>query len=151
MTFVRFQPNSADLSPALQPGDLLRDFMSLHLPFLPQEKAGTNSWSPTLDIHADEDAFIVTLEAAGLEKSDFEISWHEGVLSIAGERKQGKDTAEKNYFRRERFFGRFSRSVSMPGDVQPDKITAAYQNGVLTVTLPKAERAKPKQIEVGVD
>lgn len=151
MTFVRFQPNSADLSPALRPGDLLRDCLSLHLPFLPHEKTGPTTWSPALDVHADKDAFIVTLEAAGLEKNDFEISWHDGVLSISGERKQEKDGAEKNYFRRERFFGRFSRSVSMPGDVQPDKITAAYQDGVLTVTLPKAEQAKPKQIEVGVN
>jgi HSP20 family protein len=151
MTFVRFQPKSADQSPALRPADLLRDFISLQFPFLPQEKAGTNTWSPALDLHADKDAFIVTLEAAGLEKSDFEISWHDGVLSIGGERKQQKDGPEKNYFRRERSFGRFSRSVSMPGDVQSDKITADYLDGVLTVTLPKAERAKPKQIEVGVN
>lgn len=151
MTFLRFQPESADLSPALRPGDLLRDIMSLQFPFLPQERAGKNTWSPTLDLHADKDAFIVTLEAPGLEKGDFEISWHDGVLSIGGERKQEKDGAEKHYFRRERLFGRFSRSISMPGDVQSDKITAAYQDGVLTVTLPKAEQAKPKQIEVGVN
>lgn len=151
MTFLRFQPESADLSPALRPEGLLRDFMSLQFPLLPQEKAGTNTWSPALDLHADKDTFIVTLEAAGLEKSDFEISWHDGVLSIGGERKQEKDGTEKNCFRCERSFGRFSRSVSMPGEVQSDKISASYRDGVLTVTLPKAEQAKPKQIEVGVN
>ena len=150
MTLIRFKPESADVSPALRPGDMLRDFMNLHFPFFPQEKAGMNTWSPALDVHDDKDAFTVTLEAPGLKKEDFEISWHDGVLSIAGERKEEKQTEEKNYFRRERFFGRFSRSVSLPAEVQAGNISAAYKDGILTVTLPKAEEAKPKHIEVGV-
>ena len=150
MTLIRFKPESADLSPALRPGDMLRDFMNLHFPFFPQEKAGMNTWSPALDVHDDKDAFTVTLEAPGLKKEDFEISWHDGVLGIAGERKEEKETGERNCFRRERLFGRFSRSISLPADVQSDKIAAAYQDGVLTVTLPKAEQAKPRQIEVSV-
>ena len=150
MTLIRFKPESADVSPAHSPGDLLRDFMNLHFPFFPQEKAGMNTWSPALDVHDDKDAFTVTLEAPGLKKEDFEISYHDGVLSIAGERKEEKEAEERNYFRRERFFGRFSRSVSLPAEVQPDKVAAAYKDGVLTVTLPKAEKAKPKQIEVSV-
>lgn len=139
------------MSPAHRPGDMLRDFMNLHFPFFPQEKAGTNTWSPALDVHDNKDAFTVSLEAPGLKKTDFAISWHDGVLTIAGERKAEKDGAERHCFRRERFFGRFSRSVSLPADVQCDKITAAYQDGVLTITLPKAEQAKPKQIEVNVN
>jgi HSP20 family protein len=150
MTLIRFKPESADVSPAQSPGDLLRDFMNLHFPFFPQEKAGMNTWSPALDVHDDKDAFTVTLEAPGLKKEDFEISYHDGVLSIAGERKEEKEAEERNYFRRERFFGRFSRSLSLPAEVQPDKVAAAYKDGVLTVTLPKAEKAKPKQIEVSV-
>jgi len=134
----------------LAPSDMLRDFMNLHFPFFPGEKAGMNTWSPALDVHDDKESFTVTLEAPGLKKEDFEISYHDGVLSIAGERKQEKEAKEKNYFRRERFFGRFSRSVSLPADVQGDKIGATYKDGVLTVTLPKAEEAKPKQIEVSV-
>jgi HSP20 family protein len=150
MTLIRFQPESADLTPAPNPGDLLRDFMNLHFPFFPREKAGMNTWSPALDVHDEKDTFSVNLEAPGLKKEDFEISWHDGVLSIAGERKEAKESTERNCFRRERFFGRFSRSISLPADVQADKITAAYQDGVLTVTLPKAEGAKPKHIEVSV-
>jgi HSP20 family protein len=150
MTLIRFQPQTADLAPALAPADLLRDFMNLHFPFFPKEKAGMNTWSPALDVHDDQESFTVTLEAPGLQKSDFEISYHDGVLSIAGERKEQKETKERAYFRRERFFGRFSRSVSLPADVQADRIAASYTDGVLTVTLPKAEEAKPKQIEVSV-
>lgn len=150
MTLIRFKPETADVSPALRPGDMLRDFMNLQFPFFPQEKAGMNTWSPALDVHDDKDTFTVTLEAPGLNKEDFEISWHNGVLSIAGERREEKEAEERNYFRRERSFGRFSRSVSLPADVQADKISAAYQNGILSVTLPKAEEAKPKHIEVSV-
>jgi HSP20 family protein len=150
MTLIRFQPEGADLSPALRPGDMFRDFMNLQFPFFPPDQAGTNTWSPALDVHDDQDAFTVTLEAPGLKREDFEISWHDGVLSMAGERKEEKETEAKNCFRRERFFGHFTRSISLPSDVQSGKIAAAYRDGVLTVTLPKAEAAKPKHIEVSV-
>jgi HSP20 family protein len=150
MTLIRFKPDSADLSPAVAPADMLRDFMNLHFPFFPQEKAGMNTWSPALDVHDNKDTFTVTLEAAGLKKDDFEISYHDGALSVVGERKEEKEVTERTYFRRERFFGRFSRSVSLPAEVKADQITATYKDGVLTVTLPKAEEAKPKNIEVNV-
>lgn len=151
MTLIRFKPETADQPPVLQPADLLRDFMNLHFPFFPKEKAGMNNWSPALDVHDDKDAFTVTLEAPGLKKEAFEISYHDGVLSIAGERKQDKETEGKNYFRRERLFGRFTRSISLPADVKSEQIAATYKDGILTVRLPKAEEAKPKQIEVNVN
>ena len=151
MTLLRFQPQSADVSPALRPGDLLRDYLSLHFPFFPQEKAGMNAWSPALDVYDEKDAFTVNLEAPGLTKEDFAISWHDGVLSITGERREAPRPEGTTCFRRERVHGRFARSVSLPAGVQSDKIAAAYRDGVLTVTLPKAEEAKPKQIEVSVN
>lgn len=151
MTLIRFKPETAEQPPVLQPDDLLRDFMNLHFPFFPKEKAGMNNWSPALDVHDDKDAFTVTLEAPGLTKEDFEISYHDGVLSMAGERKQDKETEGKNYFRRERLFGRFTRSISLPADVKSEQIAATYKDGILTVRLPKAEEAKPKQIEVNVN
>lgn len=151
MTLIRFQPQrTSDITPALATGEMLRDFMNLHFPFFPQERAGMNTWSPALDVHDDNDAFTVSLEAPGLTRSDFEISWHDGVLSIAGERKESEQTTDKRYYRRERTLGRFSRSISLPAEVQADKIGATYKDGVLIVTLPKAEQAKPKQIEVSV-
>jgi HSP20 family protein len=151
MTLIRFQPQSAAVSPEAAPGDLLRDFMNLHFPFFPKEKAGMNTWSPALDVHDAKDTFTVTLEAPGLKKEDFEISFHDGALSIAGERREEKESGDKTYFRRERFFGRFARTVALPAEVKADAISASYKDGVLTVTLPKAEEAKPKQIEVNVN
>ncbi|MFZ9932117.1 MAG: Hsp20/alpha crystallin family protein [Chthoniobacterales bacterium] len=151
MTLIRFKPETTETAPTLPTGDLLRDFMSLHFPFLPKEKAGLNDWSPALDVHDGKEALTVTLEAPGLKKEDFEISYHDGVLSVAGERKQEKETNEKNYFRRERLFGRFTRSVSLPTKVKAEGIVATYHDGVLKVTLPKEEVAKPKQIEVNIN
>lgn len=150
MTLMRFNPEST-LSTFTPPSDLLRDFFDLQFPFLPRQRAGMNAWSPALDVWDDKDAFVVSLEAPGLKKEDFEISFQDGVLSIAGERKAEAESAEKSYFRRERFLGRFCRSVTLPAQVDVSKVSASYKDGVLTVTLPKSEEAKPKQIEVRLD
>ena len=150
MTLIRLTPDNIANSTATAPTDLLCDLMDLHIPLLSQDKAGKNAWSPALDVYDDKDTFVVTLEAPGLKKEDFEISWHDGNLNVAGERKEDKPEEGRSYFRRERFLGRFSRAVALPADVQADKIAATYKDGVLTITLPKAEQAKPKHIEVNV-
>ena len=151
MTLIRFKPDTAELASVVQPSDLLRDFMDLHFPFLPNGRAERNQWSPALDVYHDEEAFTVTLEAPGLKREDFRISYHDGALTVAGERKQEEESKGKNCFRRERLFGRFTRSVNLPTEVKPDAIVASYKEGVLTVTLPKAEAAKPRQIEINAN
>lgn len=148
MTLIRFKTNNTAIPSASTSTDLLGDFMNLHFPLFSQEKPGSSQWSPPLDLHDNKETFAVTLEAPGLKKEDFEILWHEGALQIATERKEEKSESERTCFRRERFYGRFSRSVTLPAEVQADKISATYQDGVLTVTLPKAEQAKPKQIHI---
>jgi HSP20 family protein len=105
-------------------------------------------WAPALDVYQDKDQFTVVAELPGLKKEDIELSLHEGVLTISGERKQEKKNEEG--YRNERFFGRFQRSVTLPASVDGTKVKATYQDGVLKVVLPKAEEAKPKQIEVSV-
>lgn len=151
MTLIRFKPQNIESAPAVSPGHLLGDFMDLQFPFFPGEKAGPNTWSPALDVHDNKDAFTVTLEVPGLKKDDFAISWHDDALHITGERKEDGQRKEMNCFRRERFFGPFARTIALPAEVQADKISAAYKDGLLTITLPKAEEAKPKQIEVSVN
>ena len=105
-------------------------------------------WVPALDVYQDKDQFTVVAELPGLKKEDIELSLKNGVLTISGERKQEKKTEEG--YRNERFFGRFQRSVTLPAGVDGNKVKATYQDGVLKVVLPKAEEAKPKQIEVSV-
>jgi HSP20 family protein len=108
-------------------------------------------WSPALDVYQDKDHVFVKCELPGMKKEDIEISLHENTLSISGERKVEKEVKEGDGYRSERFFGRFSRSVTLPVLVQASNVKAQYKDGILTVTLAKAEEAKPKQIEVQVN
>lgn len=109
-----------------------------------------SGWTPSLDVHEDKDNVYVRAEVPGMKKSDIEVSLHDGMLSISGERKQETRNEDSEVYRAERFFGRFHRSVALPTAVAGDKVKAQYKDGVLTVTLPKTEEAKPKQIDVNV-
>ncbi|GAB4170111.1 MAG: hypothetical protein Fur0032_08840 [Terrimicrobiaceae bacterium] len=106
----------------------------------------TGSWVPTLDVFEDEEKVVVQLDAAGMKSEDFDLSLHDGTLTISGERK-GPST-EGESFRSERVFGAFRRSISLPSPVKDDAVKATYTDGVLTVTLPKAEEAKPRKITI---
>ena len=107
-------------------------------------------WLPAVDLYEDKDNVFVKAELPGMKKEDIDISLHEGVLTLAGERKEEKETKDAEVFRSERFLGRFQRTISLPSPVQMDRVSAAYKDGILTVTLPKTEEVKPKQIEVKV-
>jgi HSP20 family protein len=107
--------------------------------------------APALDIFEDKDNFVVKAELPGMKKQDINVSLHDGSLSISGERKNEAKWEDAELYRSERFFGRFQRTVRLPAPVAADKIKGQYKDGVLTVTLPKAEEAKPKQIEVQVN
>lgn len=106
-----------------------------------------SSLIPLMNIEELKDAYRITLEVPGMEKDDIDISVKDDVLTISGEKKE--DIKEEgNLFRRERWFGKFTRSVTLPGDVDVDKIEAEYKNGVLTLHLPKSEKAKGRKIQV---
>jgi HSP20 family protein len=109
-----------------------------------------SGWTPALDVYEEKDSFIVKAELPGMRKEDIEVSFHDGTLSLSGERKSETRHEDGDVHRAERFFGRFQRTVSLPAAVAVDKIKAAYKDGVLTVTLPKTEEAKPKQIDVSI-
>lgn len=108
-----------------------------------------NVWAPALDVYEDKDHLVVTLEVPGMKKEDFEISLQDGALSIVGERRFEEKRQKAAGYRSERFEGRFQRSVQLPKAVVVDKVVATYRDGILTVTLPIAAEAKPKQILVG--
>ena len=110
-------------------------------------EAFMSGWSPALDLHEDKDNFFIRAELPGMKKEEIEISLHDGVLTLAGERKQEKHE-DTEIHRSERFVGRFQRTLTLPAAVDAEKVKATYQDGVLTVTLPKAEAVKPKQIQV---
>lgn len=109
-----------------------------------------SGWTPALDLFEDKDDLYVRVELPGMKREDIELSLHEGSLSISGERKSEEKFKDSEVYRAERFFGRFQRTVSLPTPVAAEKVKAHYQDGILTVTLPKAEEAKPKHIDVNV-
>lgn len=110
-----------------------------------------SGWTPALDVYEDKDNYTVKAELPGMKKEDIEVSLHEGSLSISGERKSESKHEDAEVYRAERFFGRFQRTVSLPSAVAADKVKAAYKDGLLTITLPKTEEAKPKHIDVAVN
>ena len=110
-----------------------------------------NTWAPALDLYENKDNLVVTAELPGMKKEDIDISLHEDNLTIAGERKEEKQYGENETQRAERFYGRFQRTIALPKKVDDGAIKANYKDGILTVTLPKAPEAKPRQIEVSVN
>ena len=110
-----------------------------------------SGWLPSIDLYEDPDHFTLKAELPGMKKEDIDISLHGDVLTLSGERKQEEKFDSAEAYRSERFLGRFQRTFTLPIPVATDKVAAAYKDGILTVTLPKAEEAKPKQIQVSVE
>jgi len=110
-----------------------------------------SGWTPALDMYEDKDNLYVRFELPGMKREEIDLALHDGTLSITGERKGEANVKDAEVYRAERFFGRFQRTVTLPTPVVVDKVKAQYQDGILSITLPKAEEAKPKHIAVNVN
>ncbi len=110
-----------------------------------------SKWLPALDVQEDKDSFVVRTELPGLKREDIEVSLHDGALLISGERKAEAKQEGVEIHRQERYYGKFQRTLTLPTPVAADKVKAQYKDGLLTVTVPKAEEAKPKQIDISVN
>ncbi len=108
------------------------------------------AWSPSVDIYETEQELVLRADLPDLSEKDIDVRVENNMLTIRGERKFEKDVSEENYLRIERSYGSFSRSFSLPNTVNTEQIKADYRNGVLTVTLPKREESKPKQVKVSI-
>jgi HSP20 family protein len=154
MRLVRIQrPDFWAVSPVQQWSNLRDEINHLFdAPFGELTRCGEffGGWAPALDLREDKDNLIATVELPGLKKEDIDVSVHEGVLSVTGERSREAQTEDAGIHRAERFYGRFHRTVSLPKPVKVEAIQAAYRDGLLTVTMPKTEEAKPRQIDVNV-
>ncbi len=111
-------------------------------------EAPMTGWAPALDVHEDKESFSVRVELPGMKREDIEVSLQDGALVITGERKEEKVTEGTEVHRQERFYGKFTRALTLPAAVAGEKVKAQYKDGILTVTLPKAEESKPKAITV---
>ncbi|MBN1488355.1 MAG: Hsp20/alpha crystallin family protein [Phycisphaerae bacterium] len=103
-----------------------------------------------VDAHEDENHVYVEMELPGLTKDDVDITLEDGVLTVTGEKKAAADQEKRNYHLRERRYGKFVRSFSIPGAVDEDKVAATLRDGILTITLDKREEVKPRKIPVKV-
>lgn len=109
------------------------------------------SFAPALDVFEKDDSLVVKADLPGVKPEDLSISIHEGVLTLSGKREHEEEVKKDSFFYVERSFGSFSRSIQLPIEVDADKVKANFNGGILTVTAPKSERAKPKTIEVSVN
>ena len=114
------------------------------------ESIDTQNWYPRVDISENDDEFIVQTELPGLKRDDVQITFDNGALKIEGERKQEKTDKNINYHRVERAYGKFSRVFQVPSQIQANKISADFKDGLLSITLPKVEEVKPKSIDVKI-
>lgn len=108
-------------------------------------------WTPATNLVETADAYEVSMNLAGFDRDDIEVTVDQGVLTITGERAEEHEGEERNYHLKERSVGRFSRSFSLPTSVDAENVSATYENGVLRVDLPKQEEARTRKIEVSVD
>jgi HSP20 family protein len=113
-----------------------------------EEQLGT--WAPAVDIYETEKEIVLKADLPGLKLEDVDISLNNNVLSVRGERRFEKEVKDDNYHRVERAYGNFVRTFTLPNTVNVEQIDASYENGVLKITLPKREEARPKQIKVNV-
>jgi HSP20 family protein len=153
MTLIRYQaPELAPWSAADRWSDLRDELNSFfELPFWSSTaRAGQlfSGWSPAVDLYQSNDNMVAVVELPGMRKEDIEISLHDGALTISGERKRESGSNGGKAERSERYVGMFRRSIALPTRVDAGEVSATYRDGILTVTLPKAEEVKPKQIQV---
>ncbi|HSE36805.1 MAG TPA: Hsp20/alpha crystallin family protein, partial [Blastocatellia bacterium] len=132
--------------------DLQRDINQLFDSSLaaPREEVALKAWTPAVDVYEDENAYLIKLELPEVNRDDVKVSLNENTLSISGERRVENEQKRENYHRVERSYGQFYRSFTLPPNVDTGAINAEFKEGMLRLTLPKKEEAKPKQIEVKI-
>jgi HSP20 family protein len=108
----------------------------------------TSAWLPSVDVFEDKESLKIVAELPGLKPEDVKITLENSTLTLRGEKKQVAEEKTERVHRYERSYGSFERSFSLPNTVDADKVAASFENGVLTITLPKAEKAKPREIAV---
>ena len=107
-------------------------------------------WSPLTDISENKDNYILKMDLPGIDKKDVKISYSDGQLYISGERKQEKEDKDSKYHRVERSYGKYYRAFTLPAKIKDSAIDAEFKDGQLTITVPKSEEAKPKELEIKV-
>jgi HSP20 family protein len=106
-------------------------------------------WMPAMDLVETDDHFVLRADLPGMSQDDVNIEFEDGTLTVSGERKAEHESKNEGYYRVERAFGAFSRSLTLPQGIDPEAVTANFENGVLEIRVPKPEERKPRRIEIG--
>jgi HSP20 family protein len=144
-TLSRWEPFRGTQTLQEQVNRLFSDAFERH-----NQESSLSTWAPAVDIYETEHELVVKADLPDVDPKDLDIRVENNVLTLRGERKFEKKVNEDNYLRVERTYGSFSRSFSLSNTVNAEAIKADYQNGVLSLSIPKREEAKPKQIKVNV-
>jgi len=147
MAIVRWEP-FRDLVTAQRDFDRL--FREAFSPQFGEAELSTRSWAPPVDIYETDNDIVLKAELPGVDPKDVEVRVEDNNLYLKGERRFEKEVKEQNYHRVERSYGSFARSFSLPSSISTDKVKAEYKDGMLTLTMPKREEAKPKTIKIDV-
>ena len=135
--------------------DMFDDFFDFG--YMPQNRTlkrrwlEEGDWSPLVDIIDEKDKIIAKAELPGVNKEDIKVTFSDNTLTIRGERKKEQETKKENYYCCERLHGSYSRTISLPVDIDREKIKSSFKNGVLEIVLPKAKESKPKEIEIKLE
>lgn len=148
MTIIRWTPARELATMQERMNRLFEDAMSV--PRRAEDVAAPASFAPAVDIYETDREIVLKADLPGMQLKQIQIKVEDDVLSLSGERRLDAGVTEENYHRVERAYGAFSRGFSLPRTVDRDKIGASYKDGVLTVTLPKKEEVKPRQIKIDV-
>ena len=152
MTLVKYRPRKqSSFLPSVfdwdrGPFDLFRDLER----WFPERLSLTGEWAPAVDVFERNGDVVVKAELPGIDTKDLDVSVTDNVLRLRGERSGETETEEKGYYRHERFHGTFERSIPLPAEVDPEKVKAVYEKGVLEVALPKTEVTGTRTVEVKV-
>jgi len=150
MALIRFRPLPAVVDPARDVTDIHAHMNRLFDNFFGYS---TNSgmerlWSPVADMYETKNDVVVSAELPGVSEKDIRVSVTGDLLTIQGERQGNSEVEDGGHYRRERWFGKFERTLSLPVPVETNQVKATYRDGVLTVKLPKVEEIKPKEIKI---
>ena len=144
-SIARFTPNTYS---SREPFLRLIDNLFANTEVANGEDIGNRSWLPPVDIQETQEAYRLYVDLPGLTKEDIQITLEHNVLRLSGERRLEKDVKKESFQRVERTYGTFARSFSLPNQVNAEGVEASFVNGVLTLTVPKAEQAKPRKIAI---
>lgn len=150
MALIRWRPQSDSWDPFTNLEEIREEMNRLFNPALRRRGDSEALFSPAVDVVEEKDNFLVKADLPGLTKDDVSVAIQDNYLTIRGERKHEVEKKETNFYHRERVYGAFLRTIELPARIDAGKIQATFRDGVLHVTLPKSEEAKPKEIKVNV-